>query len=119
MFSFKRFIKSFKYAGKGLLQVFKEEQSFRIQIFMALAVLILAVFFRVKSWEAVALVLAMIIVLVLELINSIFERLTDILKPRVHPYAKTIKDIMAATVLIASFGSLIIGLIIFWPYIFT
>jgi diacylglycerol kinase (ATP) len=41
----------------------------------------------------------------------------DILKPRVHPYAQLIKDIMAAAVLIASGGAIVIGVIIFFPYI--
>ncbi len=118
MFSFKRLVRSFYYASKGLWRVIKEEQNFRIQIFIALIVLVLAIYFKIMAWQAVALILAIIIVLVLELINSIFERLIDILKPRVHPYVKTIKDIMAATVLIASLGSLVIGVVIFWSYIF-
>jgi diacylglycerol kinase len=56
-------------------------------------------------------------VLVLELMNSIFERMVDILKPRIHHYVEDIKDIMAGTVLVASLGSALIGLLIFWPYI--
>ena len=56
-------------------------------------------------------------VLVMELFNTILERVVDILKPRVHPYAQLIKDIMAATVLIASIGAIVVGITIFYPYI--
>jgi diacylglycerol kinase len=117
MFSLDRLIRSFRYAFRGVVHVFREEQSFRIQATVAALVLILALGFRVKIWEAVALILAIVMVLVLELINSIFERVVDILKPRMHPYVENIKDVMAATVLISSFGALLIGLLILGPYI--
>jgi diacylglycerol kinase len=38
-------------------------------------------------------------------------------KPRVHPYAKVVKDIMAGAVLVSSFFALLIGFIIFFPRI--
>jgi diacylglycerol kinase len=82
-----------------------------------LIVLILALYFNVKVWEAVALLLVIMLVLVLELINSIFERIVDVLKPRMHPYVEVVKDIMSATVLIASLGAIIVGILIFYPYL--
>ncbi len=117
MFSLSRLIKSFRYAGRGLLKVFREEQSFRIQVLAGLLVLILALLFRVKVWEAVALLLVIMMVLVLELINSVFERVIDVLKPRMHPYVETVKDIMAAVVLISSFGAILVGVLILGPYL--
>ncbi len=117
MFNFRKIIKSFRYALKGLVLVFKEEQNFRIQIIAALAVFILMFVFETKNWEKVALILVISLVLVLELINSIFERVVDILKPRVHFYVEAIKDIMAAAVFLASLTALAVGLIIFIPYI--
>lgn len=117
MFSLKRLFRSFHYAGRGLFRVFREEQSFRIQILAGILVLILAVFFHVKAWEAVALLLVIMMVLVLELINSVFERVVDVLKPRMHPYVETVKDIMAAVVLISSFGAIVIGILILGPYV--
>jgi diacylglycerol kinase len=39
------------------------------------------------------------------------------LKPRIHSYVAVIKDLMAATVLIASLAAIIIGGIIFFPYL--
>ncbi len=117
MFSLKRLIRSFRYALRGVAHVFREEQSFRIQIVAGLVVLILALYFGIKVWEAVALMLVIIMVLVLELINSVFERVIDILKPRMHPYVETIKDIMAAVVLISSIGAVLIGVLILGPYV--
>ncbi len=117
MFSLKRLIRSFRYALRGVAHVFREEQSFRVQVVAGLVVLILALYFGIKVWEAVALLLVIIMVLVLELINSVFERVIDILKPRMHPYVETIKDIMAAVVLISSIGAVLIGVLILGPYV--
>lgn len=117
MFSLSRLVKSFHYAGKGLARVFREEQSFRVQIAAGFVVLIIAIIFNVKAWEAVALLLVIMMVLVLELINSVFERVVDVLKPRMHPYVETVKDIMAAVVLLSSLGAIIVGILILGPYI--
>jgi len=116
MFSFGRLIRSFHYAGKGLRRVFREEQSFRIQVIAGILILILSLCFKIKAWEATALLLVVIVVLVLELINSVFERVIDVMKPRMHPDVETIKDIMAAVVLISSIGAVFIGLLILGPY---
>lgn len=116
MFHFRQMLKSFYYAFKGLKLIFKEEQSFRLQIFAALLIFILMAFLPLRNWERVALILVIAFVLVLELINSIFERFVDMLKPRLHFYVEAIKDVMAATVFLASLAALVIGLIIFLPY---
>ncbi|OGF21471.1 hypothetical protein A2Y83_00280 [Candidatus Falkowbacteria bacterium RBG_13_39_14] len=117
MVSVKKLKRSLKYAGKGIVLVFKTEQNFRIQSLAMLLVIIASLYFKIKTWEAVAVILASVIVLVLELINATFERMIDIVIPRMSDYVKDIKDIMAATVLIASIAALIIGILIFWPYL--
>jgi diacylglycerol kinase len=110
--------KSFKYAFKGLWYVVKTEQSFRIHVIASLIVIILMIYFQVSLWQAIILLLVITLVLILELINSIFEKIIDILKPRVHFYVQIIKDMMAAAVLIASVGALVVGIMIFAPYFF-
>lgn len=117
MFSIKRLFRSFRYAFKGFLTVLREEQSFQVQLLAGVVVICLVFYFNVKSWEAALLILMIMTVLVLELINSIFERIVDVLKPRLHPYVAEIKDIMAAAVLLASVVSVAVGIIIFWPYL--
>jgi diacylglycerol kinase len=109
--------KSFSYAAKGMLLVAREEQNFRIQMLIGVAVVVLMFLFGLRTPEKALLILAIVLVLVLELMNSIFERLVDIMKPRIHHYVEDIKDIMAGTVLVASIGSVLIGVLIFWPYV--
>ena len=118
MANLKRFIRSFRNSLKGLKLAFRYEQSFQFQLIIAVLVLILAFYFNLRVWEKISLILVISSVLVLELINTIFEKLSDILKPRIHHYVGEIKDILAAAVLIASIAAVIIGLLIFWPYLF-
>lgn len=66
--------------------------------------------------EAIVLTMMIIFVLVLEVVNTIFEKLVDILKPRMHSYVGVIKDMMAATVLLAAVGAVVIALMVFIPY---
>lgn len=117
MFNLANLKRSFKYACRGIGEVYKKEQNFRIQIFISLIVILFSIYFGITGKEMVIIILLIVFVLVLELINSAFERMVDILSPRIHDYAKDIKNIMAAMVLIASVGAFIIGILIFWPYV--
>jgi len=112
-----RLLKSFKYALTGLSKAFWEEQNFRIDIFIALFVLFISVYFQIKVWQFIILIIMITLVLILEIINSIFERLIDLLKPRLHQYVKDIKDMTAAAVFIGALASLLIGILIFLPYV--
>lgn len=108
-------VKSFSYAARGLRYALRGEQNFQLEM-LAAAVAIFGMYvFDVSSGERVALVLCIAVVLSLELVNTAVERMMDMLKPRVHPYVRVIKDVMAAAVLIASLGALAVGLIIFLP----
>tara|TARA_B100000315_G_scaffold239463_1_gene258284 strand:- start:463 stop:837 length:375 start_codon:yes stop_codon:yes gene_type:complete len=110
-------IRSFKNAFKGVKKVFQEERNFRIQIMAAIFIVILMNVFVLSIVEKSILILLIIAVLVLELFNSILERLVDVFKPRVHTYIKDIKDIAAGAVLLTALGSLFVGVIIFYPHI--
>jgi undecaprenol kinase len=109
--------KSFSYALKGFKYAWKHEQNFRLQSYAALFVVVLMLVLQVKAWEAVALIGVIIAVLVLELVNTVIEKFIDLLKPRLHHYSGVIKDLMASVVLLSSIGAVIVGVIIFYPYI--
>lgn len=111
------FRKSFSHAFRGLKYVLKNEKNFQNEVIIAGLVVLGMIYFQVTRAEAVVLFLVIFGVLVMELFNTAVERVVDILKPRVHPYARLIKDLMAASVLLSSILAIIIGLIIFLPYI--
>lgn len=113
-----KLIKSFCFALRGIMIVFREEQNFRIQLVGTILVFIGMAYFQLKAWEKIALTLVIVLVLVLELINSIMERFVDMVSPRLHARAMEVKDIMAGAVLISSLGAAAVGGLIFVPRFF-
>lgn len=110
------FLHSFVHAWRGVRVAFRTEQSFRIQSAFALMVFAVMWIVPLQAFERVALLLAIAAVLVLELLNSMVERMVDLFKPRLHDYVRDIKDLMAAAVLLASAFAAFIGIMILWPH---
>ena len=117
MIGLHRFRKSLVYAWRGLADVWESEQSFRVHILAFILLMIVIIGLRIKGVEAAVLILVAAMVIVLELANSIFERWLDIVSPRVGVHVKDAKDIMAATVLVASLAALAVGAIIIIPHL--
>lgn len=109
-------MRSFRHAATGIHCVLRE-QNFQIELVAAAMALASALYLRISNIELSILILVILLVLILETINTIFERVIDILVPRQHPYAKAIKDMMAGAVLLSCLGSIILGVLIFFPYL--
>lgn len=105
---------SFKNAFRGLKTVLKSEKSFRIHLVIALLVIVFAYYKELDKVLWVGLLLIIALILALEIFNSAIERLVDILAPKTHNFAKEIKDLLAAMVLVVVFFAIAIGLIIFF-----
>lgn len=114
----KRFGRSLVHAWRGLSYTFQNERNFQVELALGGVVGLFMLWLPLTSLENVTLVLTVALVLALELINTAVERIIDILKPRVHPYARVVKDVMAGAVAVVSLGACIVGAIIFLPYFF-
>ncbi|MBI5254761.1 diacylglycerol kinase family protein [Candidatus Falkowbacteria bacterium] len=119
MFSLRKLIRSFGFAIKGIGLVFKSEQNFRIHILASIVVVAAGIFFKVAVWQWCLLISMILLIFLLEIVNTAFERMVDMLQPRVHLYAGEIKNMMSAMVLIAAIGSIIIAWLIFGPHLTT
>ena len=75
--SIKNLGKSFKYAACGFAYVFKNERNFRIQVVAAVLVMALMIAFPLRTLERIALLLIITFILVLELINTIMEKIEE------------------------------------------
>ena len=65
------------------------------------------------SW----LVATIFIVWFYEAMNTAFEYVCDVVSPEFHTSVEKAKDIAAGAVLICSIGAVIMGGLIFWPYV--
>ena len=105
------------YAFNGLKEAFIRERNFRIHLIIAFFVILFSLYVNLSPIEWMFIIIAIQIVLIAELLNSLIERVIDYLKPEYHIQAKIIKDIAAGVVLIAAITSVVVGLIIFFPKI--
>lgn len=114
-----KFIKSFVYAWNGIVHSLKE-RAVKSHFFVAILVLILGTYFDITITEWIFVILGISTIIALEMVNTAIEHLVNIVRDEAGvPYEKIghPKDIAAGAVLFASIGILIIGLIIFLPYI--
>ena len=115
--SLKKLSKSFKYAFSGIKTIFEEEHAFKIMFFIAILVIVAMFYFHLPLLQKILLFALITLVLVLELINSVIEKVLDFVCPKANGRVRVIKDVMAGIVLMASVGAGIIGVLVFYPYI--
>ncbi|WP_416149322.1 diacylglycerol kinase family protein [Salipaludibacillus sp. HK11] len=107
--------KSFYYASKGIRHTWKHEQNFRIHILVAVGIFILAQLLRVSLLEQTILVVVIGAVIGLELINTAFEHMVDLVVQTYDERAKIIKDVAAGAVFAFALTAAIVGCLIFVP----
>lgn len=110
-------LKKLFFAFQGLKAAFKTEQSFRIQLIIAILVIVLGLVIGISVIEWLFIIISIGTVLAFELLNSMIEKILDILHPEARERVKIIKDISAAAVLLVAFMAICVGFIIFTPYI--
>ena len=109
---------SFKCAFKGLFYVLKTQRNMRIHFYLATGVILAGVIFGLSAIELAILCCVISFVLIAEIVNTTLEVNLDFLNgEKFHPVVKTIKDIFASAVLIASINAVIVGTILFLPHL--
>ncbi|PZD79368.1 diacylglycerol kinase [Mesonia sp. K7] len=111
-------IKSIKYAFDGLVKLIKTEHSIQVQVTIGIIMVILGFVFGITRVEWMFQLLATGLVLCLEGINSAVEEVADFIHPTYHKKIGLIKDIAAGAVFFAAIIAIVIGILIYYPYIF-
>ncbi|MEO6915227.1 MAG: diacylglycerol kinase family protein [Chitinophagaceae bacterium] len=114
-FTIKARLLSFRFAGEGVFFFFRYEHNAWIHFVATVGVLIAGWFFQLAAIEWIAIIFAIGLVIVTEIINTSIEKIMDHLSPEKHPAVKVVKDLASAAVLVAALIALIVGLIIFIP----
>jgi len=114
MIVIRTFFRSIKHALRGLAELFSVEQSFRIQVLATITVIVFMFVFHLEAWQRILLVLLCSAVLILEIINSIIERVADAVQPRLSPMVRDVKDMMAGAVLLCALCAVGVGIAIFY-----
>lgn len=108
---------SFKHAIDGIWYVLKSQPNFRFHSVVALFIILLSLKLEITKIEWIVILFTILLVLVTEMINTAIEAMTDLLTQQHNQFAKISKDVSAGMVLITASLSVVVGLIIFLPYI--
>ncbi len=111
------FYRSLGFAFKGLIWMFKNERNFQLEVIALFLNFFLIIFLKLHRIDAVLILLICSFVLVTEILNTGIEKLCDFIEPKFHSKIGIIKDIAAGAVLLATIFAIIIGGIIYWPYL--
>lgn len=113
-----RFIDSVNCAIEGILYTARTQKHMRYHFLAALVVLCASLFLRVSAMEFMLIALAVSFVLFAELLNTAIEVVVDMISPGFHPMAKIAKDVAAGAVLVAAFGTAVLGWLVLSRYLF-
>lgn len=111
-------IKGGGYAIKGAWLLLKHEPSIQVQFVLAILVTIAGFYFDITATEWILQFLAIGLVMCTEGLNTAVENIADFVHPDFHVKIGRIKDVAAGAVFFAALIAVIIGLIIYLPYVF-
>jgi len=93
-----RFIEAAKYSWQGMVAAYKNEEAFRQETILALALTPIAFFIADTGVELALLLASLILVIVVELLNSGIEAVVDRIGLEKHELSGRAKDIGSAAV---------------------
>jgi diacylglycerol kinase (ATP) len=111
----RRLINALSYSLSGLRLAWKDEAAFRQEVILAIILVPVAFMMPVGEIQRVLLVGSVMLVLVVEMINSAIEAVVDRVSLDIHPLAKKAKDMGSAAVLLALANAILIWIMILWP----
>lgn len=97
----RRLFNAFLYSLSGLRLAYRHESAFRQECALAIVLIPLACLIAVTSVERVMLIVSVLLVIVVELLNSSVEAAIDRIGLDTHRLSKRAKDLGSAAVLIA------------------
>jgi diacylglycerol kinase (ATP) len=106
---------SFSYAIRGVRWMIRHEPNMRFHLVAAAGVLIAAAAFQLPIEQWAALVFAITLVLLGEVLNTAIEAVLDLVHPERHELVGRVKDLAAAAVLVTAVGATVIAAIVFVP----
>ncbi len=103
------------YSLDGLSAAFRLEDAFRQEVLLALVLIPLALYAPAPGIGKALMVASVLLVLVVELLNSSIEAVTDRISLEDHVLAKRAKDMGSAAVMIALVNVPVVWLLVLLP----
>ena len=108
----KNFFDAFGKALSGIWYSIKTQKNIRIQILIAILVIIAGFIFKLSIIEWIFICFAIMFVFITEVINTSIETVVDMYTKEYNELAKIAKDVASGAVLLAAFNSVIVAALI-------
>ncbi|EAK6249342.1 diacylglycerol kinase [Campylobacter jejuni] len=106
------FLNNARYALEGIFTLFKNEMAFRIELCIIIPAIVFSFFLKVSFLEHLLLVSVLMLILIIEALNSAIEACVDLITNEWHEKAKIAKDCASTAV----FFSVLLALFV-WSFI--
>ncbi len=113
--TFRNFLASIRYSIEGFREAMRHEPSFREDLLFVVALVPFAIILPVNAVSTALMIGSLLLIVIVELLNSAIEWTLDYLRPEHHPLAKRVKDMASAAVFISYLNCVIIWAVLLWP----
>ncbi|MDU6409997.1 MAG: diacylglycerol kinase [Yersiniaceae bacterium] len=113
-----RIYKAAGYSVKGIAAAWKNEAAFRQEAIMVIPAMLLAFWLDVSTVERILMIGSLLLILIVEIINSAIEAIVDRIGPELHPLSGRAKDLGSAAVALAIILTLFVWAMVLLPRLF-
>jgi diacylglycerol kinase (ATP) len=103
------------YSAAGFRAALRHEAAFRQELLLGVPLIVLAPFIAPGRWQLLAMVGSVVLVLIVELINSAIEALADAVSLDRHALLGRAKDLGSAAVMLSLLGVAFTWALVLWP----
>jgi diacylglycerol kinase (ATP) len=103
------------YSRDGLAAAWKNEAAFREEVLLAVIAIPLAFYLGKTGIERALLIASIVLILIVEILNSALEAVVDKASPEKHELAKRAKDMGSAAVLLSLLNAAAVWACVLWP----
>ena len=108
----RRVVNATRYSLEGLAAAARHEAAFRQELVLAAILLPLGLWLGSNGVERALLAGSVVMVLIVELLNSAVEAVVDRISPEHHVLAKRAKDLGSAAVMLSLLGTAVVWLLV-------
>lgn len=110
-----RLFNALGYSRDGLVSAWCNEAAFREEVLLAAIAVPLAFWFGHSGIERALMIGSVLLVLIVEILNSALEAVVDKASPEKHELAKRAKDMGSAAVLLSLLNAGVVWACLLWP----
>ncbi|KKR50548.1 MAG: diacylglycerol kinase, diacylglycerol kinase [Microgenomates group bacterium GW2011_GWC1_41_8] len=110
-------LKSFTHAIEGIATAFRQHPNFRIHTVTAIVVIMTSFALQITRIEFLIVIFTINLMFIVEMVNTSVEEITNLVTIKWAKQAKNAKDVAAGMALLTAISSVIVGIVIFGPYL--